>query len=364
MSSYLGKNLHVSIFGQSHAPAIGVTVDGLPAGERVDLEELDRFLQRRAPGRDTTATPRKEADKPRFLCGLVDNVTCGAPLAAGRALLPAIDEFDREDLVWTDLSTRPRVHVVRSGLLLSKVYTSDDQEFPYALFSEGFVSGLTELYTPFVASSFYYLQGIIPGQICRFDSDDVREIVDGLPASQSLALANITLMNSSTANYGQILTLAHGTARDKVASVLVRIVNQLSAHGEPPTDLPLTHSDVALIAHLERATASRELKGLAKAGAVELGYRLIRCRSPSSPPTAICWKGASPTTTRPARHPPCPSLNVSTGTINAAVFVFRNTLRPLHPMGYWPRAGREGRGRRTEEPPFRGEDVGREGCYE
>ena len=189
---------------------------------------------------------------------------CGAPLADGRALLPAIDEFDREDLVWTDLSTRPRVHVVRSGLLLSKVYTSDDQEFPYALFSEGFVSGLTELYTPFVASSFYYLQGIIPGQICRFDSDDVRGIVDGLPASQSLALANITLMNSSTANYGQILTLAHGTARDKVASVLVRIVNQLSA----------------LIAHLERATASRELKGLAKAGAVELGYRLIRCREP------------------------------------------------------------------------------------
>ena len=289
---------------------------------------------------------------------------CGAPLADGRALLPAIDEFDREDLVWTDLSTRPRVHVVRSGLLLSKVYTSDDQEFPYALFSEGFVSGLTELYTPFVASSFYYLQGIIPGQICRFDSDDVREIVDGLPASQSLALANITLMNSSTANYGQILTLAHGTARDKVASVLVRIVNQLSAHGEPPTDLPLTHSDVALIAHLERATASRELKGLAKAGAVELGYRLIRCRRPSSPPTAICWKGASPTTTRPARHPPCPSLNVSTGTINAAVFVFRNTFRPLHPMGYWPRPGLEGRRRRTEEPPFRGEDVGREGCYE
>lgn len=89
---------------------------------------------------------------------------CGAPLADGRALLPAIDEFDREDLVWTDLSTRPRVHVVRSGLLLSKVYTSDDQEFPYALFSEGFVSGLTELYTPFVASSFYYLQASSPAR--------------------------------------------------------------------------------------------------------------------------------------------------------------------------------------------------------
>ena len=59
MSSYLGKNLHVSIFGQSHSAAIGVSVDGLPAGERIDLDELQVFLDRRAPGRDATATPRK-----------------------------------------------------------------------------------------------------------------------------------------------------------------------------------------------------------------------------------------------------------------------------------------------------------------
>lgn len=82
MSSYLGKNLHVSLFGQSHSLAIGVCVDGLPAGEKVDMEELERFLQRRAPGRDATASPRKEEDQPRILCGLVDGVTCGAPLTA------------------------------------------------------------------------------------------------------------------------------------------------------------------------------------------------------------------------------------------------------------------------------------------
>ena len=82
MASYFGKHIHVSVFGQSHAPAIGVTVDGLPAGEAVDLEELQRFLQRRAPGRDATSTPRKEGDLPQILCGLVDGVTCGAPLAA------------------------------------------------------------------------------------------------------------------------------------------------------------------------------------------------------------------------------------------------------------------------------------------
>lgn len=82
MSSYLGRNLHVSVFGQSHSPAIGVCVDGLPAGERVDPEELQSFLKRRAPGQTATSTPRKEADEARILCGLVDGVTCGAPLAA------------------------------------------------------------------------------------------------------------------------------------------------------------------------------------------------------------------------------------------------------------------------------------------
>ena len=82
MASYLGEHIHVSVFGQSHSPAIGVVVDGLPAGERVDMEELGRFLKRRAPGQNATSTPRKEADRPQFLSGLVDDVTCGAPLAA------------------------------------------------------------------------------------------------------------------------------------------------------------------------------------------------------------------------------------------------------------------------------------------
>ena len=82
MSSEFGKNLRVSIFGQSHAPAIGVVVDGLPAGEAVDLEELHAFLQRRAPGRTDTSTPRREEYFPKILSGLVNGRTCGAPLAA------------------------------------------------------------------------------------------------------------------------------------------------------------------------------------------------------------------------------------------------------------------------------------------
>lgn len=81
MSSY-GENLRITIFGQSHSPAIGVTVEGIPAGERIDTAELARFLARRAPGRNDWSTPRREADAPEFLSGIKDSVTCGAPLAA------------------------------------------------------------------------------------------------------------------------------------------------------------------------------------------------------------------------------------------------------------------------------------------
>ena len=81
MSSVFHGAITVSIFGQSHAPGIGVVVDGLPAGEKIDLDELQAFLTRRAPGTGSWSTPRKEADAPEILSGLADGVTCGAPLA-------------------------------------------------------------------------------------------------------------------------------------------------------------------------------------------------------------------------------------------------------------------------------------------
>ena len=82
MSSTYGENLRLTIFGQSHSAAIGVTVEGLPAGFAIDMEALQAFLNRRAPGRDKNSTTRKEPDMPEFLSGLTGNVTCGAPLTA------------------------------------------------------------------------------------------------------------------------------------------------------------------------------------------------------------------------------------------------------------------------------------------
>ena len=81
MSSEFGKNLRVSIFGESHGPGIGVVVNGFPAGEMIDTHELNLFLARRAPGNSRLTTARKEADLPEFLSGVKDNMLTGSPFA-------------------------------------------------------------------------------------------------------------------------------------------------------------------------------------------------------------------------------------------------------------------------------------------
>lgn len=82
MSSTYGEMVKLSIFGQSHGPAIGMVLDGVPAGLPVDMEKLQKFLNRRAPGQHEYDTPRREEDKPEFLSGIVESYTCGAPIAA------------------------------------------------------------------------------------------------------------------------------------------------------------------------------------------------------------------------------------------------------------------------------------------
>ncbi len=82
MSSTYGKNIKISVWGQSHSKAIGVTIDGIPAGVTIDTDEFNSFMARRAPGQGSHSTSRKESDIPEFLSGLVDNTTCGAPINA------------------------------------------------------------------------------------------------------------------------------------------------------------------------------------------------------------------------------------------------------------------------------------------
>ncbi|MDD2402693.1 MAG: chorismate synthase [Clostridia bacterium] len=102
MSSNFGNSVKISIFGQSHSEGIGVVIDGLPAGERLDFDSILAFMSRRAPGKSNLATSRKESDLPKILSGIIDGVTCGAPLTA------VIYNNDVRSADYDDLKEKPR----------------------------------------------------------------------------------------------------------------------------------------------------------------------------------------------------------------------------------------------------------------
>ena len=102
MSSEFGKLLKVSVFGQSHGKAIGVNIDGLPAGETIDLNALYAFMDRRKPGKSPLSTARKESDTPVFLSGIENGVTCGFPLCA------IIENSDQHSSDYSELADKPR----------------------------------------------------------------------------------------------------------------------------------------------------------------------------------------------------------------------------------------------------------------
>ncbi|NFG60844.1 MULTISPECIES: chorismate synthase [unclassified Clostridium] len=82
MSGIWGNKLKISIFGESHGNAIGITVDGLPSGFEINMEDILREMSRRAPGKSKLSTTRKEGDIPEILSGVFEGKTTGAPLCA------------------------------------------------------------------------------------------------------------------------------------------------------------------------------------------------------------------------------------------------------------------------------------------
>ena len=82
MISSFGNHLKLTIFGASHDPEIGMTLEGIPAGLSIEMDHLQAFLRRRAPGHSPWSTPRKEGDIPHFQSGIFENKTNGETIRA------------------------------------------------------------------------------------------------------------------------------------------------------------------------------------------------------------------------------------------------------------------------------------------
>ncbi len=102
MSSSFGKNIIVTIFGESHGAGIGCVLDGFPPGFRPDFNALSAFMARRAPGSAPGSTARHEADAPEIISGIFEGRTTGSPITA------LIRNADHHSSDYADLAAVPR----------------------------------------------------------------------------------------------------------------------------------------------------------------------------------------------------------------------------------------------------------------
>jgi len=102
MGSVFGKTLKISVFGESHGTAIGVTIDNFPCGISVDMDFILKEMARRAPNSSPASTARREADVPKILSGVKDGITTGAPITM------VIENTDAKSSDYSPFATTPR----------------------------------------------------------------------------------------------------------------------------------------------------------------------------------------------------------------------------------------------------------------
>ncbi|MDQ3541083.1 MAG: chorismate synthase, partial [Chloroflexota bacterium] len=81
MSSTFGQHFKLTTWGESHGPALGVVVEGCPAGLALRVEDIQQELDRRRVGQSKVTSPRNERDRAELLSGVFENVTTGAPIS-------------------------------------------------------------------------------------------------------------------------------------------------------------------------------------------------------------------------------------------------------------------------------------------
>ena len=91
--SNYGKLFQITTWGESHGKALGVVIDGCPAGLPLSLEDIQVFLDRRKPGTSSISTPRKEADQVEILSGVFEGKTTGTPISL---LVPNTSQISKD----------------------------------------------------------------------------------------------------------------------------------------------------------------------------------------------------------------------------------------------------------------------------
>ena len=110
MSIYKGQTLTLSIFGTSHGPSIGMTLSGIPSEANINLDVLQDFMARRAPGNSLLSTSRKEPDQPEFVSGIMPRTSGDAEILTtdGSEIKAIIYNRDVKSSDYSKIANTPR----------------------------------------------------------------------------------------------------------------------------------------------------------------------------------------------------------------------------------------------------------------
>lgn len=225
----------------------------------------------------------------RHLCPV--GLVCGTGSDEGK-LMPAVVEYGKGDLLWTDHRYERHVFIVREGVLSCMAHVDPDGEAPFTLYGAGIGVGLADLYVPAVDTSTYHLHAIVPGRICSLPSKVLRRHLEALGGEVQQKILAVSLYNQSTGALYQSMISSRPLLGQRLAMLLL-CLQSLAARGGAHLDtLRVTHDELASRVLSDRASVTRALHQMEERGLVKLGYRSVtiteKLRQSDPAWTALC----------------------------------------------------------------------------
>lgn len=190
--------------------------------------------------------------------------------------MPAVMEYDKGDLLWTDRRYERHVFVIREGVVSCKAHVDSDGEAPFTLYGAGIGVGIADLYVPRANASSYHLHAIVPGRICSLPSKALRRHLEALGEDWQQRILAASLYNQSTGALIQSMISSRPLLGQRLAMLLTGL-QSLAARGKTELEtLNATHDELSALVLSDRASVTRALHHMEEEGLVELGYRSVR----------------------------------------------------------------------------------------
>lgn len=209
----------------------------------------------------------------RDLCPV--GAVCGRGDSEGK-IMPAVMEYDKGDLLWTDRRYERHVFVIREGVVSCMAHVEPDGETPFTLYGAGIGVGIADLYAPRTSASTYHLHAIVPGRICSLPSAALRRHLESLGGDHRQRILATSLYNQSTGALIQSMISSRPLLGQRLAMLLTGLLSLAARGGTYLNTLRVTHDELSSLVLSDRASVTRALHHMENEGLVELGYRSVR----------------------------------------------------------------------------------------